>query len=83
MEKKVYVKPELTVHGDIEKITLNGNLVNADTPSGPNNTAFCPGGMCVTQSQQREVSTSLDNLNCSHRAKDMPCYLLKKELKFT
>lgn len=48
MEKKVYVKPELTVHGDIEKITLNGNLVNADTPSGPNNTAFCPGGMCVT-----------------------------------
>lgn len=44
MEKKVYVKPELTVHGDIEKITLNGGVINADVPMGPDGTAFCPAG---------------------------------------
>ena len=48
MEKKEYVKPELTIHGDIEKITLNGNLANSDVPNGPNGTAFCPGGVCVS-----------------------------------
>lgn len=48
MEKKVYTKPELTVHGDIEKITLNGNLANSDVPNGASSTAFCPGGVCVS-----------------------------------
>lgn len=44
MEKKAYVKPELTIHGDVEKITLNGNLQFSDLPNGPNNTANCPAG---------------------------------------
>lgn len=50
MEKKEYVKPELTVHGDIEKITLNGNLADSDVPRGPANTAFCSAGTpgCVS-----------------------------------
>ena len=43
MGKKEYSKPELTVHGDIEKITLSGTMPNRDTPTGPNNTAFPPG----------------------------------------
>lgn len=46
MDKKAYVKPELTIHGDIEKITLAGNAVNCDTPCGSNNnTAFVPGAV--------------------------------------
>jgi len=42
MEKKPYSKPELTVHGDIEKITLAGCSVNSDQPTGTNtnNDAF-------------------------------------------
>ena len=44
MEKKEYVKPELIVHGDIEKITHNGNLANSDVPKGASATAFCPDG---------------------------------------
>ena len=39
--KKAYSTPELTVHGDIEKITLSGVLMNADTPMGDPNTADC------------------------------------------
>lgn len=42
MEKSVYVKPELTIHGDIEKITLSSFLQNADTPGGNDGTADCP-----------------------------------------
>lgn len=45
MEKKAYVKPELTVHGDVEKITLNCVFQNNDTPNG-NSTAFPPSGPC-------------------------------------
>ncbi|HEY9872186.1 MAG TPA: lasso peptide [Candidatus Obscuribacterales bacterium] len=41
--KKPYSTPKLIVHGDVEKITLGGNLANSDVPSGPNNTAFTPG----------------------------------------
>ena len=48
MEKKEYIKPELTIHGDIEKITLNGNLANSDVPNGTSNTVFCPGGIIVS-----------------------------------
>lgn len=44
MEKREYIKPELTVHGDIEKITLNGVRDDADTPMGPPNTANCAAG---------------------------------------
>jgi hypothetical protein len=44
MGKKVFIKPELTIHGDIEKITLNGTFVNADTPKGNPNTAECVKG---------------------------------------
>lgn len=44
MEKKEYLKPELTIHGDIEKITLNGVQSDSDVPQGPNNTANCAAG---------------------------------------
>jgi hypothetical protein len=44
MDKKAYVKPELAIHGDIEKITLNGTRDDADVPNGPNNTANCAAG---------------------------------------
>jgi len=37
---KPYSVPELTVHGDIERITLQGGAANRDMPSGPNNSAF-------------------------------------------
>jgi hypothetical protein len=43
MKKKEYTKPKLTVHGDIEKITLGGTFKNSDIPKGPSNTAFPPG----------------------------------------
>lgn len=43
MNKKEYKKPELTVHGDIEKITLGGGIENSDVPKGPPGTAFPPG----------------------------------------
>ena len=42
MNKKPYTTPKMTVHGDIEEITLQGVLQNADVPSGTN-TAFPPG----------------------------------------
>lgn len=42
-EKKVYVEPTITVYGDVSEITQTAGVVNADTPSGPNNTAFSPG----------------------------------------
>jgi hypothetical protein len=38
--KKPYATPDLTVHGDVEKITLQGQEQNADTPAGNANTAF-------------------------------------------
>lgn len=38
--KRRYSSPQLTVHGDVEKITLNAGLVNADLPAGNANTAF-------------------------------------------
>jgi hypothetical protein len=44
MEKREYVKPELAIHGDIEKITLNGTRDDADVPNGPANTANCAAG---------------------------------------
>lgn len=44
MNKKPYTTPQLTVHGNVEKITLNSSLANADTPSGDNSSAFPPGG---------------------------------------
>jgi hypothetical protein len=40
--KKVYATPQLTVHGNLEKITLAGNLPNADVPQGADGTAFSP-----------------------------------------
>lgn len=40
-DKKVYVTPELTVHGNVEEITLvNGFVQPADTPNGQPGTAF-------------------------------------------
>ena len=42
-EKKVYFTPELTVHGDVEKITQLGGQPNADLPKGNANTAFSAG----------------------------------------
>lgn len=40
--KKSYSEPELTVYGNVEEITQNGTLANADTPNGINN-AFSNG----------------------------------------
>lgn len=40
MNKKAYIKPELTTHGNVEEITLAGGQPNADSPSGVGNTAF-------------------------------------------
>jgi len=40
MEKKSYSKPQLIVHGNVEEITLAGNLNNSDTPEGNPDTAF-------------------------------------------
>lgn len=40
--KKSYTAPVLTVHGDVTKLTLNGQQPNADAPNGNNNTAFTP-----------------------------------------
>jgi len=40
MNKKAYIKPELTTHGNVEEITLNGGQPNSDIPQGPGNTAF-------------------------------------------
>ena len=34
MTKKTYQKPELVIHGDVEKITLAGNQQNSDRPAG-------------------------------------------------
>ena len=39
--KKVYTKPELTIHGNFEEITLiNGSVMPTDVPSGQPNDAF-------------------------------------------
>lgn len=38
--KKVYTKPELTIHGNVEEITLASNLANSDVPAGTPGTAF-------------------------------------------
>lgn len=43
-KKKVYSTPRLIVHGDVEKITQQGNAPNADAPQGNNNTAYPPAG---------------------------------------
>jgi hypothetical protein len=42
-KKKPYQTPELVVHGDLEKITLQAGQPNADVPNGNNNTAYSPG----------------------------------------
>lgn len=44
MKKKPYTTPQLIVHGDVEKITLQGTVANADVPAGNNNTGFPPAG---------------------------------------
>lgn len=41
--KKPYTSPGLTVYGDVKTITLSGWVLNADAPSGNNNTAYPPG----------------------------------------
>ena len=41
--KKAYNPPELTVHGDVEEITLAASALNADVPRGANGTAYPPG----------------------------------------
>ncbi len=43
MNKKPYTTPQLTVHGDVEKITLQGGLENADVPLGTTDSAYAPG----------------------------------------
>lgn len=40
MQKKRYASPELTVLGDLARLTQNGTVANRDAPSGPNNTAY-------------------------------------------
>lgn len=42
-DKKVYVTPELTVHGNVEEITLVNGFVNPlDIPMGQPGSAFPP-----------------------------------------
>jgi hypothetical protein len=38
--KQSYGKPELTVHGDVEQITLEAGTTNSDVQPGIANTAF-------------------------------------------
>jgi hypothetical protein len=38
--KKQYQTPELIVHGNIEKITMQSNQQNRDAPTGNNNNAY-------------------------------------------
>lgn len=40
--KKNYAAPQLTVHGDVAEITLQGTARNSDTPEGISNTAYYP-----------------------------------------
>lgn len=40
MDKKTYHRPQLTNHGNVETITLQGGIVNSDVPRGAPNTAF-------------------------------------------
>ena len=40
--KKSYTAPQVITHGNVEKITLAGNLANSDVPTGTPNTAFPP-----------------------------------------
>lgn len=42
IQKKTYTEPILIVHGDVEAITQNGSLPNADVPGGNNGTANSP-----------------------------------------
>jgi hypothetical protein len=39
-KRKPYASPELTVHGDVGEITLQGGASNKDMPTGANNSAF-------------------------------------------
>ena len=39
-EKKPYTAPRVTIHGDVEEITLNASSQNRDSPTGTNNTAY-------------------------------------------
>lgn len=41
--KKTYSKPELTIHGNVEEITLSASSKNTDVPNGNDGTAFPPG----------------------------------------
>lgn len=38
--KKVYLPPELTIHGNVEQITLAASATNADSPEGIADTAY-------------------------------------------
>ncbi len=38
--KKQYTQPKLTVHGNVERITMASGTTNRDSNTGPNNTAF-------------------------------------------
>lgn len=42
MNKKPYTTPQLTVHGDVENITLQGGVDNADVPMGAAGSAYAP-----------------------------------------
>lgn len=39
-QKKSWTAPRVTVYGDIEKITLQSNQANSDSPLGTADTAF-------------------------------------------
>ena len=42
-QRKPYETPEITVYGDIRKITLSANETNADMLQGNSDTAYPPG----------------------------------------
>lgn len=42
-DEKEYSTPSVTVYGSVEKITREAGEINADSPNGPNDTAYSPG----------------------------------------
>jgi hypothetical protein len=44
--KKVYVTPQLTVHGSIQKITLASSTGRLNNNANPNDSVYNPGQAC-------------------------------------
>jgi hypothetical protein len=44
--KKVYITPQLTVHGSVEKITLASSTGRQNNNANPNDSVYDPGHAC-------------------------------------